>query len=68
VEEVDGQTLILQRGIRIPVARGVVDEVGKPSRSQLLSEYVYLKDFVDAIGGKFKWNAELERIEITLPK
>ena len=68
VETVEGQTLVLQRGIRKPVARGVVDENGKPSRSQLLSEFVYLKDFIDAIGGKFKWNAELERIEITLPK
>lgn len=63
----NSHSLRLKNASVLAVKRGVRDRDGSPATELNKQQSVFLKDFVQAIGGTFKWNATKERIEITLP-
>ncbi|MEX2244263.1 MAG: hypothetical protein WD716_10510 [Fimbriimonadaceae bacterium] len=68
IERTDApKTIVLWDGRKMTVRRGFVDADFAPVAEPEEYDYVYLKDLMAAIGGTFKWNAAMERIEITLP-
>ena len=68
VERTQGtHTIILWNGKTITLRRGFVDHKQMAVTAPEEDNYLYLKDFITAIGGTFKWDSDEERVLLTLP-
>lgn len=65
--EFSKNSIKFDKGTTLKLKRGFLTFDGVPTLQPEQTDYIYLKDFISSLGGKFNWNAELERIEITLP-